>query len=206
MTTDQTPESPEKTVRDHVTTLHLIGEQLAQVESWMWQHLADVRAVSSVGQAPATSQTALRDAVAEALHARLPGCTHDEHGHDCRALTDAVMPALPAPVDRAAEWRAAADHLDALHLSGVEGGIRSALTAELRRAADEAAAGRVADNTQPETLRAERLRAADLLEKRNPDRSEDFSEGVDWAIAELRCMTDPDRPAVGGAQQQEEQA
>ena len=41
----ETPKAddPEKTVREHVTTLHLIGEQLAQVESWMWSHLADVR-------------------------------------------------------------------------------------------------------------------------------------------------------------------
>ena len=28
---------------------------------------------------------------------------------------------------------------------------------------------------------------ADLLEQRNPDRSADFSEGVDWAVDELRA-------------------
>lgn len=33
----------EETVRSHVTTLHLIGEQLAGIETWMWEHLANVR-------------------------------------------------------------------------------------------------------------------------------------------------------------------
>lgn len=33
----------EQIVRDHVTTVHLIGEQLAGIESWMWERLADVR-------------------------------------------------------------------------------------------------------------------------------------------------------------------
>jgi hypothetical protein len=41
---DPEPEpTPEDTVRAHVTTLHLIGEQLADVESWLWDHLGDVR-------------------------------------------------------------------------------------------------------------------------------------------------------------------
>ncbi len=39
----QEPETEEQRVRAHVTTLHLIGEQLAGVESWMWEHLANVR-------------------------------------------------------------------------------------------------------------------------------------------------------------------
>jgi hypothetical protein len=43
--------SGEQVVREHVTTLHLIGEQLAGVESWMWEHLAYVRA-HAVSQAP----------------------------------------------------------------------------------------------------------------------------------------------------------
>ena len=42
-TPDDEPPTEEQIVRDHVTTLHLIGEQLAEVESWMWQHLAAVR-------------------------------------------------------------------------------------------------------------------------------------------------------------------
>lgn len=37
------PQTEEQIVREHVTTLHLIGEQLAGIESWMWNHLADVR-------------------------------------------------------------------------------------------------------------------------------------------------------------------
>lgn len=39
--------TPEEIVRAHVTTLHLIGEQLANVETWMWEHLADVRAAAT---------------------------------------------------------------------------------------------------------------------------------------------------------------
>jgi hypothetical protein len=38
------PETEEDIVREHVTTVHLIGEQLADVESWLWKRLADVRA------------------------------------------------------------------------------------------------------------------------------------------------------------------
>lgn len=33
----------EEIARGHVLALHLIGEQLAGIESWMWEHLADVR-------------------------------------------------------------------------------------------------------------------------------------------------------------------
>lgn len=40
--TDEPP-TEEQIVRDHVTSLHLIGEQLSQIESWFWGHLADVR-------------------------------------------------------------------------------------------------------------------------------------------------------------------
>lgn len=44
----------EKMVRGHVLALHQIGEQLAGIESWFWQHLADVRdvnpAAAPVGQ------------------------------------------------------------------------------------------------------------------------------------------------------------
>lgn len=36
--------TPEQIAREHVTTLHLIGEQLTGIESWLWAHLADVRA------------------------------------------------------------------------------------------------------------------------------------------------------------------
>lgn len=37
----------EQIVRNHVTTLHLIGEQLADVESWMWEQLAKARATET---------------------------------------------------------------------------------------------------------------------------------------------------------------
>ncbi|MGW7630483.1 hypothetical protein ACWGKO_16330 [Streptomyces griseoincarnatus] len=33
----------EDIARAHVTSLHLIGEQLSTIESWFWEHLADVR-------------------------------------------------------------------------------------------------------------------------------------------------------------------
>ncbi|MGW0920147.1 hypothetical protein ACWD3J_14155 [Streptomyces sp. NPDC002755] len=54
----QEPETEEQRVRAHVTTLHLIGEQLAGVESWMWEHLANVRNAerSAVGERPDTAE------------------------------------------------------------------------------------------------------------------------------------------------------
>jgi hypothetical protein len=48
--TDTEP-TEEQIVREHVTTVHLIGEQLAGIESWMWEHLAYVRA-HAVAQDP----------------------------------------------------------------------------------------------------------------------------------------------------------
>lgn len=185
-------------------------------------------AVSSVGQAPATNQTALREQIAEAIRAAACpgdcGLTEEEcaktriqpfawhHGRlavvegEPEMFADAVLAVLPT-VDRTAVLREAADIAEDVaeslrkhHEFERSTGALDVMT-ELRRLAAESA-GRVADDTQP--LRTERLRAADLLEARNPDRNADFSEGVDWAIDELRCMTDPDLPAVGGAQQQED--
>jgi hypothetical protein len=49
-TDTETPATEEQTVRDHVTALHLIGEQLAGIESWMWEHLADVRDAAKAQQ------------------------------------------------------------------------------------------------------------------------------------------------------------
>ncbi|MEV8548359.1 hypothetical protein AB0L04_00690 [Streptomyces glaucescens] len=49
----------------------------------------------------------------------------------------------------------------------------------------------------PTTDRAAVLReAADRLEERNPDRSADFSDGVDWTLDELRRMADEAQPNV----------
>jgi hypothetical protein len=47
---DETPEPETEAdiVREHVTTVHLIGEQLADVESWLWKRLAEVRAEQPV--------------------------------------------------------------------------------------------------------------------------------------------------------------
>jgi hypothetical protein len=46
---DAAPETPtpEQVAREHVTSLHLIGEQLATIEFWFWEHLADVRAAGA---------------------------------------------------------------------------------------------------------------------------------------------------------------
>lgn len=52
------PPTEEQMVRDHVTTLHLIGEQLTRVESWMWAHLADVRDAQAATPAPVAQQPA----------------------------------------------------------------------------------------------------------------------------------------------------
>ncbi|MGW5291536.1 hypothetical protein [Streptomyces bacillaris] len=41
--TEPEPLTDEQVIRQHVTTVHLIGDQLADVESWLWQRLADAR-------------------------------------------------------------------------------------------------------------------------------------------------------------------
>lgn len=53
--------SPEETVRGHVLALHQIGEQLAGIESWMWEHLADTRdaaATPVAASTPSANETA----------------------------------------------------------------------------------------------------------------------------------------------------
>ncbi|MEU0656085.1 hypothetical protein ABZ485_28105 [Streptomyces albogriseolus] len=45
-TTPPAEPTAEEIARAHVTSLHLIGEQLATIESWFWEHLADVRDAS----------------------------------------------------------------------------------------------------------------------------------------------------------------
>ena len=47
----------EETARNHVIALHQIGEQLAGIESWMWEHLADVRGAARQPAASAGVQT-----------------------------------------------------------------------------------------------------------------------------------------------------
>jgi len=36
-------DAEQKLIRDHTLALHQIGEQLSEIESWFWAHLADVR-------------------------------------------------------------------------------------------------------------------------------------------------------------------
>lgn len=52
----------EKVVSEHVTTLHLIGEQLSQIESWFWQHLADVRDAEPAAVPPVDRAAVLLEA------------------------------------------------------------------------------------------------------------------------------------------------
>ena len=56
--TETEAEAPteEQIVREHVTTVHLIGEQLEAVESWLWERLADIRAAEAQQPAPAETE------------------------------------------------------------------------------------------------------------------------------------------------------
>lgn len=55
---DAEPPTEEQIIREHVTSVHLLGEQLAGVESWLWQRLADARdtATPAVPAAPEETQ------------------------------------------------------------------------------------------------------------------------------------------------------
>lgn len=80
------PEPPtntvEKTVRDHTLALHLIGEQLAGIESWFWEHLATVRQNAVTQPAPTTSRLPeLLRAEADQFQAECP-----DHGTTERRL------------------------------------------------------------------------------------------------------------------------
>jgi hypothetical protein len=70
---DDGPLTEEQIVRSHVTTVHLISEQLATVESWLWERLAEVRAATSavppVGSAEPQDETGTR-AVCVCSHTR----------------------------------------------------------------------------------------------------------------------------------------
>lgn len=48
---------------------------------------------------------ALVQRAAQALHAQLPGCTHDEHGADCAALADVVAAELAPELAELADYR-----------------------------------------------------------------------------------------------------
>ncbi|MGW1135808.1 hypothetical protein [Streptomyces griseoluteus] len=63
--------------------------------------------------APPPGRAALRERVAAALHAQMPGCGHDEHGNDCGSLADAVLAVLPES-GRAATLLDAAEAVAAL--------------------------------------------------------------------------------------------
>lgn len=56
--TEPQAHSAETTVRDHAVALHLIGEQLAGIEFWFWEHLASVRE-STVAQQPSATTSRL---------------------------------------------------------------------------------------------------------------------------------------------------
>lgn len=76
--------------------------------------------------------------------------------------------------------------------------LPDAAVAESRRKIHEALVGSpawVADTVREELARLEAAieaktvrQLADRLEASNPDRSFEFSEGVDWAVSELRAL------------------
>ena len=113
--TDQTPPaeqnapSPDKIVSEHVTTLHLIGEKLAEVELWMWEHLADVRRAVAMQQAAPTDWIddhpqleAIAAAVWEKCGRSDSGtCVEDDPRNIAVAAYAAVLAVLPPPVSRA---------------------------------------------------------------------------------------------------------
>lgn len=114
--------STEQIVRSHVTTLHLIGDQLTQIESWMWEHLANVRAPAAT---PATTCSAQRLVALEATPrqciraAHHTGVSHtDDQGYrwsDTVAMypTDSTVkvgPPLPHPAEEIEDERAAREH------------------------------------------------------------------------------------------------
>jgi hypothetical protein len=126
-TTDPQPDSleaREKTIREHTLSLHLMGEQLSQIESWFWAHLADVREAARqelggplpddalpapVSVPPAADRAALRDRIrravceAEGFAWDSDMLEPDEYGE----VADAVLSVLPASADRGAEERLA---------------------------------------------------------------------------------------------------
>ncbi|MFF6925818.1 hypothetical protein [Streptomyces californicus] len=51
------PPTEEQIIREHVTTVHLLGEQLAGVESWLWQRLADARDATTPAVPAAPEET-----------------------------------------------------------------------------------------------------------------------------------------------------
>ena len=130
---------------------------------------------------PPADRAALRDRIAALFRnppgaARLGDATPGE-------IADAVLAVLPAQADQAER--------DALCR---EAGRLRKTSAEMVDRAERIEA----DVQQVRADRATLFReAADRLEERNPDRSADFSEGVDWALDELRAMADgPSRVAA----------
>ncbi|MBP5913210.1 hypothetical protein F3K34_13305 [Streptomyces sp. LBUM 1486] len=108
---------PEPTAEDiaraNVLALHQIGEQLAGIESWMWEHLADVRdaakAQAAAGQ-PAAVDTS-EDRCAECGHfrgahekaeepvsvGRCTVCADEDERHDFEAVEELRRLAAEAP-------------------------------------------------------------------------------------------------------------
>jgi hypothetical protein len=247
MTTNQTPDGQGAALnRQFLTTLANLGiasHRLDQIRDAARLHRQQLigtselyavieadtaAAVSSVGQAPATDQTALRDRIAAAIWERQnPG----RHWADCEyrwqadaeADADAVLAVLPAHSDLAAVLLWAADQIDAETQQAKADGVlepdkfrpcRDA-SAQLRRLAVEAAVpGRRDDETAEADVDGEALRAkveeatATLRRVRSALRTlkDQGATGRTYhqVITDALAGPRPDAPAVGGAQQPKE--
>jgi hypothetical protein len=185
---------------------------------------AAVAAVSSVGQAPATDHTALREQIAEALmrwaergndpqyaSIRRPSVVRE----NAYSRADAVIAVLPELADRAAVRCSSCEHEAQYHDADgrcwftVEQGVpeRDAVcSCQLRRMAVEAAVpGRTTDETRADTL------AAWLYQRFMPDgegwNNLDDDQRAYWEHQARAVRRAVERggfkpaPAVGGAQQ-----
>jgi hypothetical protein len=124
---------------------------------------------ASAGCVPAADRAELRDRIADAVHMHLAGTADirlTEGGEyafvpevtdaERIRLADAVLAVLPAPADRAAEWRAAADALDAYITRYRTPSITNwtGAVAFLRRMADETPPAETASVSPTAVLRA----------------------------------------------------
>lgn len=136
------PERPqdgrEKTIREHTLTLHLIGDQLTQIESWFWQHLADVReSARTTANNPPTSRDAannpLQEQIYEAMKAKYLNNAIDTGQLSPRQQLESLAESVLSVVEReTAQLRAERDMALAA-VAEARGGVnrvRAALTGE----------------------------------------------------------------------------
>ena len=96
-TQPQKPPTEADIVRAHVLAVHQIGEQLAGIESWMWEHLANVRADArpAVAVQPDTQTREARVGRCSAVMLRVH---HAPHGWEPQPGMEPVhCPGYPQP-------------------------------------------------------------------------------------------------------------